>query len=766
MLKQEYVQLVKVLKEEELLNFTKKFFLYKYKGTGVIIEESEWENSYILSILRNDKEIKRFIHISKKTENISDFINSNIENIAKRTDDRIFRKLECVCIDQVEKKDELVEFADIEFGVTLDIIDLNVLGDAIENDKDLKNLLISNSSTFSPQLKKFNRKDKMLYDLFTTGNRIADLKNSFISSYIQYYLLEMGPQTVGDLKDNLKIPLPNLSTRAFEDAISRCLRDKIICFESGKYALTESTIVELEEIRSVTNATENRLLKQFEECLEEYGLKKMSQDILDTILDLYKAQNNCELATLDHQDNSDLTGKRLVLELLNSLTRNGIDKKLANNITQRLLAIVSDSEYLSKVSATTLFTNLFNSNSLDDYLGKQKRVVFIDTQVLLQLLCVDYQDVAYEDSLYEAGKILYKQLQDSIDYLHLFTTSDYVREVSNHLYEAYNLKRFVDLPYIRELGPSKNIFYNFYLYLDEFEDMGYTCFDDYLDELLNTDDLFPSDYNSFVAKADSLVIEILNNIGITIKPIEVPANLSLLRRDYDNLLNNHPKGNKARENDVLCMYYLSDQTNFVNLETDLTEEPYLITLDTSIIPMRKRLVENYQRAYWYIYPPLKFANRLSIMNLKLDSRNINYDIICMAETNFKASHDTISMLDIMSKFFKMNELGNKRLPRMLAQMKLEEQKNDNFREYSDNNHKNLPIDVVLNDIHRHYRKQGINCIDNISRLFEIDDLSETIASLIKDGCDMIIKNNHVEERLYKMLDKLVEQQIESELTKY
>ena len=220
--------------------------------------------------------------------------------------------------------------------------------------------------------------------------------------------------------------------------------------------------------------------------------------------------------------------------------------------------------------------------------------------------------------------------------------------------------------------------------------------------------------------------------------------------------------NHARENDVLCMFYLSDQTNFVNNETGLIEEPYLLTWDTTIMPMRKRLVENYQRTYWYIYPPLKFANRLSIMNLKLDSCNINYDIICMAETNFKASHETISMLDLMSKFFKKDEIGNRKLPRMLAQLKNEEKKNDYLREYSDNNHNNLPIDVVLNDIHRYYRKQGIQYIDNISRLFEKDDLSDEIVRLIKEGCSMVIKNNRIEEQLYKRFDKLVKEQLEEE----
>lgn len=762
MLKQEYIQLVRALKCDEIRDFVKKFFLYKYKGDGITMENSLWENTYILTIIKNGFDFKRFIHISDMDDDLNMFINTNIANIEKHSSNKVYRKLECISLTQIKNKENLITQADLEYGITLDIIDINEIGDAIEKDQNLKNILTPNSSRLSSKSLRLEQKDKILYDLFTTGNKIADIKNSFISSYIQYYLLELGAQSVGDLKDNLKNPLPNLSNRAFTDAINRSMKDGLVEFKDGKYALTSDAVAQLDEMKAVTAATEDRLLKQFEECLDEYGIKDLSQYILQTIIELYKAQNKCELETLSHQENSDITEKKLVSELFNSLTRQGIELKLVNIIVRKILAIVSDSEYLSKVSATTLFTNLFNSNTLDDYLGKQKRVVFIDTQVLLQLLCIDYQDVAYRDSLYEAGRILYKQLQDSKDYLNLFTTSDYVREVSNHLYEAYNLKRFVDLPYIRDLGPSKNIFYNFYLYLDESEDMNYSCFDDYIEELLNTDEQLPNDYYRFVANTDILVIDILNSMGITIKSIEHPTNLNALRRDYDNILNNHPKSNHARENDVLCMFYLSEQTNFINNETGLIEEPYLITWDTTIMPMRKRLVENYQRTYWYIYPPLKFANRLSIMNLKLDSCNINYDIICMAETNFKASHETISMLDLMSKFFKKDEIGNRKLPRMLAQLKNEEKKNDYLREYSDNNHNNLPIDVVLNDIHRYYRKQGIQYIDNISRLFEKDDLSDEIVRLIKEGCSMVIKNNRIEEQLYKRFDKLVKEQLEEE----
>lgn len=761
MIKEEYIKLAKELKGDLLLEFAKRFFLYKYNGEAASINKCEWANTYILTILRNGSEIQRFAYIPDATEDIKSFIDINFPHISEHASEKVFRKLECFCLTEPENKKDLIEYADLQFGITLDVFDTDAIGNAIEKDRTLKDFLISNSSSHQTQPAKFNQKDKILYDLFTTGNKIADLKNSFISSYIQYYLLEEGPQTVGELKDLLKTPLPNLSSRAFDDAISRCRKDEIIYYENGKYALTNEYKIELEELRAVTTATEERLLRQFEECLDEFGLKEMSRTILETILEIYKAQNNSELATLNHSDDSGVAEKKLVIGLIDSLTKKGINKTDANIIVKKVLDIVSDSEYLNKVSATTLFTSLFNSNSLEDFLGTHKRTVYLDTQILLQFLCVDYQDVPYDDSLYEASKILYKQLKESENYLILFTTSDYIREVSNHLYEAYNLKRFVNVPFIEDFGPSKNIFYNFYLYLKEHEEIEYLSYEDYVEDLLNTDEILPDDYYGFVAKADSLVVDILNNIGIVIKSIDPPVNLSSFRRDYDNLLGDHPKGSKARENDILCMLFLSDQTNFVNF-AGLIDEPYLITLDTTIIPMRKRLVENYQRAYWYIYPPLKFANRLSIMNLKLDSKKINYDIICMAETNFKASYDTISMLDIMSKFFKKDEIGNKKLPRMLARMKAEERNSNHFRVFSENNSNNLPIDVVLNSIHRHYRKQGFQNLDNICKLFDMDELSEQILSLLKEGCDNVIKENHVNERIFKELDRLVEQKIGSQ----
>ena len=756
MLAGEYTQLVKDLSGDKLLEFAKLYFTRKYQGDSCRIRECSWSNTYILTISRDGREFDRFVYISDITNDFESFITDHIQEIAASSENKLFRKLECICLSKINNKNSIIESSDIEYGITLDIADPEVLGEVIESHKALKDFLTIPTSKDSHHSIKFNRQNKILYDLFSIGNKIADIKNSFIGSYIQYYLLEKGSLSHDDLKATLYKPLPNLSDQAFNDAISRNIESGIISKENEKYTLSPEYKVQLEEMQAITDATEKRLLRQFEECLNEYGIQNQSQNILDTILELYKDQSNSELAIIGHNEELGAQDKNLINKLFDSLIQKGIDKRNINTIIQKILNIISDSEYLNKVSATTLFTGLFNSNSLEDYLGTQKRIVFLDSQVLFQLLCVDYKDVNYKDSLYEAGKILYNQLDEFQDYVSLFTTPDYIQEISNHLYEAYNLKQFIELPYIQDFGPSKNIFYNFYLYLKNEDDTKYLDYEDYLQDLLNTNDPLPGDYFSFVKQTNRLIIDILDMIDIHIRHIDTPADFSSLKRDYDFLLGEHPKGNKARENDIICMYYLSDQTNFINPETNLSEEPYLITLDTTLAPMRKKLVENYQRTYWYIYSPLRFANKLSIMNLKLDSKNINFDIICMAETNFKASYNTISMLDIMSMFFQNNDIKNKKLPRMLAKMKANEQKDDSLRQYSEKNNNNLPIDVVLNNIHRHYRQQGRSHLSLISKLFETDELSEQIVDLLKKGCVSISYKNKMDDQIYTELDKLIE----------
>lgn len=763
MISQEYIKLLKVLPESKLIEFSKLYYSIIYGSDAASIFNDKWTNVFLLKIVKSGKVFDRIVAIQTTSADVSEFVQKVIPLIAQESNNnKAYRKVDCLCLCNVVDKNLIVDTADLEFGINISLNDLQDVEQKIENNKTLREFLApAVDKVFEEGSIKFNRKDKILYDLFTTSKKIADIKESFIGSYIQYALYTLGDQSGLELNNNIKTALPNLSVQAFDETIKKSISEGLIEYKNSKYRLTDSYKEKLEDLQAVSAATEKRLLEQFENCLNKYGISSLSKHILDSILELYKLNNTRELANLNHHDENESTEKKLVRNLYGTLSEVGIDNRYASTIIQEILSIVSDSEYLNKMSTTTLFTSLFNSDSLEDFLDTQKRIVYLDTQVLFQMLCVDYQDVPYEDSLYEAGNMLYKQLKESSDYVELYTTPEYIREVSNHLYEAHNLSRFINLDYIRDLGESKNIFYNFYLYLEENENMQFDGYDGYLMQLLNTDMSLPDSYYDFVSKVDSYVIELLNGMGIVVKPVEIYLDLSDIRRDYDNQLGTHPKRNRARDNDIACLYYLTDQSNFIHSETGLPDEPFLLTMDSTLIPLRTCLVKKYQRSYCYIYPPAKFANRLSIMNMKLDSRQINYNIICLAETNFKASNESISLLDVMTMFFK-DDVGNKKLPRLLAKMKREELADENLRDFASKNNNNLPIDVALNYIHQHYRKIGWVHLDKVSKIFEEDELSEAICGLLKDSCEYIIKYNREDNSIYSKIDNLIENYIESQ----
>ena len=70
MLTQEYIQLVKDLQLDKLLEFAKRFFVSKYNGDVCSITNSDWPNTYILTVQRGEKTINRFFHISERDQNV------------------------------------------------------------------------------------------------------------------------------------------------------------------------------------------------------------------------------------------------------------------------------------------------------------------------------------------------------------------------------------------------------------------------------------------------------------------------------------------------------------------------------------------------------------------------------------------------------------------------------------------------------------------------------------------------------------------------
>src|SRR5690606_36988171 len=117
-----------------------------------------------------------------------------------------------------------------------------------------------------------------------------------------------------------------------------------------------------------------------------------------------------------------------------------------------------------KLATTALFSNLYTSDKLEAYINSRKKTVVIDTQILIRILCVLYQkSFEFKDTAFDAVQQLMTSLSRFHASVNLQTTEDYIEEVAGQFEEAIKLQRFLNLPFIENIGLSKNVFYNAFL---------------------------------------------------------------------------------------------------------------------------------------------------------------------------------------------------------------------------------------------------------------------------------------------------------------
>ena len=753
---EELKRIILSLNEEQKKELVKQIIELRNEARGCILSALSWESGFKAVFEHEDLTISRNIMIISKGANFSDVIENAIKYSARSSEqDRFFNRLECYVFNDIDDSKRLIDIADYQYQITLNINDINaIVGEVLQHETILRKILPDTKEI--EKRYNFRKQNKIIFDLFTTGAKVADIKYSFVSSYIQFALYDKEKMSPVELRSKVKKNLKNLTEQVYDATIEIERNAKRVDYDGTSFSLSGKVRKNLDKIVASTLQTEELLHQQFKDCLERYGLVGISKEVMDVITAMYKAYYDGELRPFSSEDKKLERERRLYNTLLKHLCSSGTSEDEARQIAKEILAVVGNSEYLNKTALTGMFTSMFNSDELESYMNTQQRVVFLDTQILLRYLCLLYQDTGYKDIAYDSVKILFREFEDAK--VQLYTTSNYVDEVVNHLYESNSLSRFLSLPYIIDMGPSRNVFFNFYLHLRDEEYMTFDSFEDFLSKMLDYEDVIPKDHNGFMTSIYQVVSEIFVNAGISIVNVQTPENMDEYHKVYIKVLDNikiKNKGFGARTNDILCSLYLSEESNFINSETDMSEMPFLISLDRSMFPFRDAIVHQFKRNNYYVYPPVKFANRLSVMNLKLDSDKINYNIIQLTENNFNASTDTLSMMDTISQIMSGVTIDGKTTPQKLAALKRTQMDDVKIKDFATRNHNNTPIDIVLNDVSRYYRRQSPAKYQLLGRVFQNNDLTDQLVKILKDGCSFYLRYQEVNDKIYKEIDSLM-----------
>jgi hypothetical protein len=762
---EEYKNWIETLSEPNFKELVKDFVKEYYNTKSVCLCDGPYDGGIDLIII-NDKqmEIKRNIQITVqrtgyKTKLINDLKKSK-ENVDKYS---YLNKLDFYINSTISQSNinKLKREAEVDYLIDLNIYDANRLAELANEYKSIRKAIEKfHQQAFPKEKISVDKNTKILFDTLSLNKDMTAIKTNFIQSLILSHLYQKGQASTKELYNSLKdCFFEKVQENIIQSEIGKLKKEgKIIDIPESqpkKFKLVDSTTERMKQIDETAQMNESMLIHDFEKILNKYSSSLQAKEIAEYIMKLYNANYEIdENEVLKPLNNHEQKIQGIFKSFISYLQKEHyINELKANDIARELLVVCERNSFLNKVSISKMFMNLFKSDKLEEYLNSSKRIIFIDTQVLLQIICCKFEETSYSDQLYNATKTFLNTIQQSSIDIELHTTNEYIEEVAWHILTASKLENFLSLPYIQDLGKSKNVFFNFYLNIKEEHE--YNDFNEFINELLDVD---ITQLYSDQEKVDELVsslLERLDLLNIEVNSIPKFEEYDKYKKEYENTLSyikNDQKSYEARKHDLNTVLYIS---MYYDSEEGTFPEPFLITWDTSFFEVRKSF-RKFGLNYWYLYPPLKFANTISVINLKIDSKVINYNIISLVEENFNLSNESISFIDLISELFNDKNISEWKLIDKLTKLRKKLQENIKKEDFTADHHKNLPIDELLLLMQNYYRDPNNhkNYKDYV-KTFQNDANADRISLLIENHLEDFQSKEGINILIIEEMDKII-----------
>jgi len=770
---EEYKKWIVNLSEENfnelILNFTNEYFETK----DAYISNGPYDGGLDLIVTKDEKVIKRNVQITVQKKGYETKLTEDVEKSKDNVEKYSYmNKLDFYISSAITptKKNKLIKDADVNYQINLRIIDANELAGLAQEYKSIRQTIFKfNKAAFPDESLNIDKNTKILFDTLSMSKDVTILKNNFVQSLILTHLYQNPKATVAEIHKNLnEVFFKKFNKNFFETEVGKLKSEnKITSVEDTspkQFQLSQEIEEKLEQIDNNAEVHENELIYEFNEVLKRHNLESETKKITDYVFNLYNANYEIdEEEVLNESNNHNKKIQRIFTSLITQLQKHDdIDTNKANAIARQLLVVCSKNEFLNKTSISRMFTNLFKSDKLDTYLCTAKRKIYLDTQILLQTICFNYDNIEYDDQLYKASKIFNQTIENSTVPVSLHTTLGYVEEVAYHIFNGLKLERFLELACIKDLGPSKNVFFNFYLELKDNQNLKIEDFGCFVEELFDIDVNNFSD-SSLVEELIQSLVERFELLKINVESPPRFDNYDKYRREYEialSYLKNNQKSYEARKHDLNTILYLSEM--HFDIEDGLFTEPFLITWDTSFYEVRKAFKKFTELNHYYLYPPMKFANTISVLNMQIDSAAINYNIISLVEENFNLSNDSISFLDLVNGLFNDSDIKKWKLVNKLAKLRkrlINESKVSDFKKAKS---KNLPIDVLLLLIQNFYLNPENNRnYKHLTALFQNNKYADKISGLIERNLVNFQKNHKIKKGIIVEIDEMIKENNET-----
>jgi len=650
------------------------------------------------------------------------------------------------------------KIAKTDYGLVLDLIEGGILSEiAIIYDLIREKILeLSDFDKFHNGSEFFeSTKVRAFYDLMSIGSA-TDIKFNIIKSFVINYLNTNGPTNqfviIKDVNTQFE---SNLTDEYFESIFRRMnSQQQITKLDDSKIDLTDMERERLMLVLESYKLEEAILLKKLTELLDEYNIADLIDDVIIKLSDLYESNYTINLSEFTHRNSTIYDLQSSTTAFIKFLCENNISQKDSENLANKLFVLADENSILSRIAAGQVFSKVSDPDRLQDYISQHHRNkdVFIDTNVLINLLCAHYEPNADYDNYH------YKVAQQFLKFsnnngLRLKTIRRYAIETTNLFKNALNLIPFTKLPYFTALGKSSNILYNFFLHLSDWQllDSNVSTFEEFLKEFRFEARGGNTNYN-FRPQMEFL----LESLEVEIDEIQDEYILDDARKLIDEVIRDEKKykSHYAANSDAIMIERLGDPDIDIN-----PIEPIFCTWDMALMKVRRLYFQDFPNSTkWFMYTPTRLMDHFSMMNLKVKKGSLSNEVLTILEEDFNFQNKTQSLIDSVKTIINPdNQIGLK-YTNKLAELREKEivQINEIDHEIPDVDLDKNAVDIVFHNLLVKYAFESEDKkFDSLKLLFTKEELFDPVIELIQKEIKYVHKNQTVSDALYQEVDKLI-----------